>query len=230
MPLVFCFESRVCQPILARMKVMICLLLVVGSVSAAIAAPEAVANAPAPRVLSPEDQISYDRMVRQELELNTQVKLLGELADEHMARAEMLANAGTADKSQWEKDLAQEIRTKGAVRLAQLNDVTKQRLAFEAAHGPTPPPALGALQLPKSLNPDEFAYLTRLDERLLRARQDIAALEEASRNLQTELQTNHTEEAVGRISGMLEINARQARQSEKEASDLELKKLEFRAI
>jgi len=53
---------------------------------------------------------------------------------------------------------------------------------------------------------------------------------DAEKGFYAELQTNNTAEAVGRVSMRLEENGKQVRLWEREASELELKKLEFRAL
>ena len=89
---------------------------------------------------------------------------------------------------------------------------------------------MGALEEGKALNADELAYVTKLDERLLRVRQELAATAEAAKNLTMQLQTNATAQAVGRVSVLLGENSLHARQWVREQSELELRKLEFRAI
>jgi len=166
------------------------------------------------------------------LELNTQLKLLTELADLHAKRSEEAARTGTPEKTRWEAELAQELTAQKAAALAQLNETTKRRLAFEAAHASISPASAGdgALAEGKALNADELIFLTRLDERLVKVRQGLAASMDAEKGFYAELQTNNTAEAVGRVSMRLEENGKQVRLWEREASELELKKLEFRAL
>jgi hypothetical protein len=164
--------------------------------------------------------------------LETQTKVLNGLAEEHLSRSTDPARAGSPEKNRWEADLAQELRQKSAALLAQLNEATRQRLAFEAAHGPIAAAALGkgALDDTKAASPDEFAYLYKVDERLLRVRQELEAVQNASKGFYAQLATNTTAEAVGRVSLLLEENGKQARQWEREEADLELRRLEFRAL
>jgi len=202
------------------------------AVPAAAAAPPATAAAakPAtPKPLSPQDQAQYTRLTQGELQLKTRIALLNELVDEHFRRADE-ARIGLPEKAQWETDLAQELRERSIRLLGQLNALTKQRLAFQAAHAPPAPPSPDALEDNKALNADQLAYLMTLDERLVKVRQELLALDAAAKDFQLELATNNTPEEMGRISDLLNENARESRQWEREESELLLKKLEFRAL
>jgi hypothetical protein len=199
---------------------------------AAAAAPVPVAqatNVARRKQLSPEDRAEYARLTKAEVELSTRLKVLGELAQEHLQRAED-SKAGAPEKSRWETDLAHELRDKSSVALEQLNTLTKQRLAFEAVHPPTASLVSAPLNEPRALTPDEFVYVTKLEERLLIVRQELVANAETARGFHAELQTNNTPEDMERISLRLDENARQSRQWEREQFDLELKQLEFRAL
>jgi hypothetical protein len=245
--------------LLADMKTTLSALLAVGTIGWATAAEQVTTNAPAAagpaavgaapaaaapaagavaaanlpkRGLSPEERVEYLTLVRGELELNAQVKLLTELIEDHAKRGEDLTRTSSPEKGQWEGVLAQELRNRRALIVVQLNQATKQRLAFEAAHPPRPgsEPGLGALQEDKPLNADEFAYVTRLDERLLSVRQELATIDDVAKGLYSELQTNSTTEAVTRVSILLDENIRRCKLWEREQFELELKKLEFRAL
>ena len=231
------------------MRPLICLLFTVSTIGwlAAVAQPEPAANLPTaatpvpaapaaaisdlakPGTLSPADRLQYARLIRTELELNAQLRLLAELLEERLSRSDQFARSAAPERAQWEAELARDLRSRNSVVLGQLNELTKQRLAFEAAHVPASTPGLGTLDDGK-LNLDESAYVSRLDERLLKVRQELAALDDSSRGLAMQLQTNTTVEAVGRIQVMIEENTRRAAQWEREHSELELKKLEFRAL
>lgn len=195
-------------------------------------APNAKSADGAAASLSPDDRAQYTGLTRTELELNTKFKLLTELADLHTQRAAESSKAGTPERTKWEADLAQELNDGKAVVLGQLNDTTKRRLAFEAAHASLPAAGAGsgALAEGKGLNANELLFVTRIDERLAKVREGLAASMAADKGLYAQLQTNNTAEAVGRVSALLEENSKQTRQWEREASDLELKKLEFQAL
>lgn len=215
------------------MKTILFLALLLGglSISQAADAPAVPAEkARDPKPLTAEQSAEYIRLVREELQVSTERNVLARLAEEHLQRAAELGALGKAEKAQWETDRAEELKDKSSNLLTNLNELTSQRLTFEIAHAPVAPTAPGNLAEKKSLSRDEFAYLTALDERLLRVRQEIATLQESARLLAAELQTNHAEEDVQRISGLVDANTFRMRQSEKEQSDIELRKLEFRAL
>ena len=182
--------------------------------------------------LSPDERAQYTALTRAELELSTKLKRLGQLADLHTQRATDASRNGTPEKTKWEADLAQELGEGKAVVLGQLNEATKRRLAFEATHASLPAAGAGdaALAEGKGLNANELLFVTRVDERLAKVREGLAASLAADKGLYAQLQTNNTAEAVGRISVLLEENGKQTRQWEREASELELKKLEFQAL
>jgi hypothetical protein len=186
-------------------------------------------DAPKAAALSVDDRAQYSVLNKAELRLDTEVKLLTELAEEHLKRSTDPVRSGSLEKVRWEADLAQELRGKASSVLGQLNEVTTQRLAFETAHGAAAA-GLGALEEGKALNVDELAYVAKLDERLLRVRQELVATAEVAKNLTMQLLTNTTAQAVGRVSVLLGENTLHAAQWAREQSELELRKLEFRAL
>ncbi len=190
------------------------------------------ANPAKPVALTPDERALYTSLVRSEVELSAQLKLLTALIDDHAKRADEASKTGTPEKTKWELDLLQELRAQNSTVLAQLNDLTKQRLDFEKARAPAPPalPGIGGLEQARPLNADEWTYLSKLDEALLKVRQELSATDEAAKGLQSQLLTNTTTEAVVRVSALLDENIRLAKQWERELSGLELKKLEFRAL
>lgn len=204
-------------------------VLALGIVSQAARGADAAPAGEAPK-LSAEERAQYARWFQTEVELNTRIKLLSELTEEHLQRAEA-ARAVTPDKARWENDRAQELRDKSAGVLTQLNEATRQRLAFETAHKISDgTPTLGASIEAKPLGPEEQAYVRNLDERLVRIRQELVQALQAGRELHAQLQTNINPENVSRVSLLLEDNTRVARQWEREQADIELRKLEFQAL
>ena len=193
----------------------------------------AAAPAPAPakrRALTPQQRAEYSALTTGETELNAEIKLLAELVELHVSRAEEASRAGAAEKSLWEGLLAQEFRARSASLLAKLNDTTKQRLAFEAEQMAPADAGHPGGENTRPLNANEFEYLSRLDQRLLQVREEMAAINETTKTLYAELATNSTSEAVTRISSLLDDNAFRGKTCEREQADLELKKLEFRAL
>lgn len=228
------------------MKTIACVLLPLALVAAAHAAEQAATNPPAAgapvvagavqgtntakrKPLTAEERAEYNRLAQSEVELKAQVKLLNDLAGEHLRREEE-SRIGLPEKARWETDAGQELRDKSSKLLGQLNAVTKERVAFEAARGPDPEAALARLEERNSLSPDEMEYLMKLDDRRLRIRQEMVANDQTARALFLELQTNNSPDDMDRISRQLDENSRQSKQWEREQADLELKELEFRAV
>ena len=201
-----------------------CFLTTMSALSPAVRAAEA---APA---LTPDLLAQYEVLTRAETEIGAQLALFTEMAKQHADLAEEAVKGSQQDKAKWEGELAQELKDRQQAAVTQLAEATKRRLAFEAAHGAPAGPVEGALAPGKAYNADEVRYLTRLDERLVKVREGLAAAMATEKGLYAELRTNSTAAAVGRVSDLLGDNTKQVRQWEHEASDLELKKLEFRAL
>ncbi len=243
----FCLESRKLAAMLVPdMRVIMVVLLSTAVLCARAAAQEVKTNAtpeastaapagggehspPKPKPLTAEEKAQYAKLTQAELELSAQIKLLNELADEHVRRADE-ASVGMPDKARWEMDRGRELRSRSTGLLGQLNELTKERVAFQAGHGPAIAAGFSALEDRKPLNPEELAYVMSLDQRLVKVRQELLAVDQAAKGFYAELQTNNTPETMERISYLLDENGRQARQWEREESDLQLKKLEFRAL
>jgi len=155
--------------------------------------------------------------------------VLSELADEHKRNADEATAAGQPERAAWEQEWAQSISERIADVSRQLGVLTKQALAFEAAHG-TPGVGLGIFETGNGLGADEVAFVTLLQERLARVQEELDATLAAGTNLSAELATNNTSEAISRVSLMLQDNTEQIRRLQREQSDLELRKLEFRAL
>jgi hypothetical protein len=181
--------------------------------------------------LSETDAAAFAKLKKAELELSSRIALLTELADEHTSTAEALP-PGQAEKAAWEKRLAQDLRDRMAAATRELGVVTKQVLNFEAAHGLVAPPILGfgTAGAAGGLGPDELVYLSSLQERLGRVQQELLTAMDAANSYTLELQTNNTPETVARVSFLVELNGREVRVLEREKADLELRKLEFRAM
>ncbi len=182
--------------------------------------------------MAAEDLAYYAALNRQEAELNSQLTLLGDLEQEHRKRAAEAGKAEQAAKATWETDLAQELADKTSALKKQAEELSKQRLAFEEAHKPLSPAVHGlrSRMTVSGQNPDEVAYLAKLDEKLWGLQQELNALQDEGNNCAVQLTTNNVPQEMARISGLLEENGRRLRQLQKEQSDLELQKLQFRAL
>ena len=195
------------------------------------------AQSPAPALsLEPDstaskNQVSYySGLNREAIELKAQCDLLSELAQEHKKRAEEPSRDQAA--RQWETDLVKELEAKSATLLNRLTNLRKERLAFEQTHPELLTGASPKLpnQAPSPYSPDETAYLGKLDERLATVQQEMAETMEAGRVYTAQLATNTASMDFSRITALIQDNGRALNVLQKEAADLELKKLEFRAL
>jgi hypothetical protein len=164
------------------------------------------------------------------VEFRAQSALLSQLAQEHTKRAVETPRDQDA-RAQWERKLAKELGDKSLALVGLLNNTRKERLAFEQTH-----PDLVVSVLPNSLagatttpNPDEIAFMEKLEERLAAAQQEIADTIEAGKVYTAQLQTNTVSYGFSKVASLLQDNGNTVKQLQKQVSDLELKKLEFRA-
>jgi hypothetical protein len=181
--------------------------------------------------LSAADQAGYYAMLnRRVIEFKAQSELLGQLAQEYKKRAEGTAPDQTA-KVQWENELARELAERSAVVAGIANQVQKERLAFEQAH----PDLVASSQQPAALaantpSTDEILFFSKIQERLSELQQDIANTVDAGKVLTAQLHTNTGSFEYSRIASVLQQNDNALRQLQKEEWDLELRRLEFRAL
>jgi hypothetical protein len=134
-------------------------------------------------------------------------------------------------RAQWESELAKELGDKSSALVGLLNNTRKERLALEQAH-----PDIVASVLPNSLagtaatlNPDEIAFMDKLEQRLAAVQLEIAEAIDIGKVYTAQLQTNKASYDFSKIASLLQDNGNTLNQLQKEVSDLELKKLEFRA-
>jgi hypothetical protein len=236
----FLLEPFEIDGMLRRMRWIIPILLLAGTQRSEVAAQDAATATNSPPViiepaksglLSPDESNQYVRLKLDEARLEAQLKLVNDLADEHQKRSDT-AKAEKLESERWETANAQEMRTKALALMKQLNEASRQRLAFEERHiapiitilGP------GSFEPAGSLNPFELAFVLRLEKRLSTVTGEWLAAMENSKNYTQQLGTNRVPEEMNQISSQLNDSTRQARELEKELSDLELRRLEFRAL
>ena len=210
------------------------LLLFSNQAQESASAPSAAlpgAEAPNIATASAADE-AYAALLKSNLELNAQFKLLSNLAQEHRKLSEQATKANLAEKALWEGELAQELSNRSSAALKQLNDVTKQRLAFEKAHdnAAVSTGSLNAAITASRLNSHEIEFLSKLDEGLQRVDQELRAARQDATAYAAQISTNTMPYDFERASYILEQNARKARQLEHEHFDLELRRLEFQAL
>jgi hypothetical protein len=198
--------------------------------------PAPVAAAPAteaPKIVTASaDDEAYVALLKSEVELNSQLKLLSSLAQEHRKRAEAASAAGQAQKTLWETELAKELSDKSETVLQQLAEATKQRQAFEQAHKGTAasPGSLNAATVETRISPQEVEFMSKLGERFDRVTQELLTARQYSYDYAEKMRTNTLTYDFQRAAAEFEQNARKIKQLEQEQSDLELRKLEFQAL
>jgi hypothetical protein len=162
-------------------------------------------------------------------ELKAKSALLLALSEEHLRRAEQDQVLNQPEKSRWERELAAELQAKNASLAKQMADLRAQKGRAQeparATAGDTTT-AAGAARA-GGLDPDEAAYLARLNQKLADTEQEIASAIETAQSYVMQFQTNNTPEQMQRVSGLLEDNRHLLRELTIAQSDLELRKLEF---
>jgi hypothetical protein len=189
------------------------------------------AGAPKIATASADDE-AYVTLVKSELELSAQLKLVGSLAQEHRNRAEEAAKANQTQKAVWETELAKELGEKSDALLKQLSDATGQRQAFEQAHknAAVSVGSLSAAAAATRASPQAVEFMTKLGERMDRVNQELLAARQYAYTYAAQLQTNKMPFDYQQAAATFEENTRKIRQLEREQSDLDLKKLEFEAL
>jgi hypothetical protein len=175
---------------------------------------------------------AYAALLKSNLELSSQFKLLSNLAQEHRKLSEQANKANLAEKAHWEDELAQELSDRSSAAQKQFDDVTKQRLAFEKAHpnAAVSPASFNATGSATRLNSHETEFLGKLDEGLQRLDQELRAARQDATAYASQMSTNTMAYDFERAAYTLEQNTRRIRQLEHEHFDLELRKLEFLAL
>jgi hypothetical protein len=192
----------------------------------------------APEVEAPKiatanaDEEAYVALLKGQVALSSQFKLLISLASEHRKRAEEAAGASQGPKAVWENELAKELHDQSDAVLKQLSEATKQRQAFEQAHR-NAAASLGSLNAATAdsrVNPQEIEFLRKIDARLDQVNQALLAAHQYSYEYAERMRTNKMTYDFQKAAAEFDQNARKLRQLEQEQSDLELRKLEFLAL
>ncbi len=180
---------------------------------------------------SPDDE-AYAALLKSNFELSAQYKLLSNLAQEHRRLSEQAGKANQADKARWEDELAKELGDRSSALLKQLNDLTRQRQAFEKAHSNagSPVSSLNAAIAATRFNTREMEFLSKLDEGVQRLDQELAAARQYTSAYAAQITTNTRAYDFERASYTLDQNTRKITQLEHERFDLELRRLEFLAL
>ena len=179
--------------------------------------PTYTTNRPAPLIYSAPGSIATSSSNAVVVALNAQALLLKEMMQDHQKRAADLTQKSQGEKAKWETDLVNELQEKSA-RLQKSIDQATQ-------------PSAGAEGLKAAADvDDQLVFLSTVEARLEMVRQELSAAVEESRVLATQIGTNKVPEDFAGMSLVLGENQRLVNELQREQFDLELRKLEFRAL
>jgi hypothetical protein len=156
-----------------------------------------------------------------------QAALLKDLAQEHSSRAAEAALSNQVERVKWETELAGELQDRSARLLKVMDQVSSQSNGSE---GGQPPLGTGGISEMKGMTDEEIEFLARLEDKRVKLAQELDFALEQSRGNAMQLSTNNVLENVQKIAFVEEENQRSIRSLQKEQFDLELKRLEYRAI
>jgi len=150
--------------------------------------------------------------------LNAQTSLLKEILQEHQSRAAELTQKDQSEKAKWETELVNELQEK----IGRLQKSIDQR-----SH---PAPAANGPNAGGGEGDEQVVFMATVDSHLEQIRQELSAALADTQVLGLRIATNKMPEEIAAISLSLGDNQRIVRELQKEQLDLELRKLEFRAI
>ena len=150
--------------------------------------------------------------------LNAQALLLKEMIQEHQKRAADSTQKSLSEKAKWETDLVTELQEKS---------VRVQKSIEQATQ---PSSGINDLKAAAGDVDEQLVFVSTVEARLEQLHQELAAAIEDSRVLSMQIGTNKAPEDIGGASMVLGENQRLVKELQKEVLDLELRKIEFRAI
>jgi hypothetical protein len=153
------------------------------------------------------------------LALNAQALLLKELIQDHQKKAADLTKKNESEKAKWETDLVNELQEKNSRIQAGINQGGQ---SWQGTNG--------SKAASSSDTDDQLVFVSTVDFHLEQVRQELLAAFEESRVLITQLATNKAPEEFGGMSFVLGENQRLVKELQREERNLELRKLEFRAL
>jgi hypothetical protein len=148
--------------------------------------------------------------------LNAQALLLKDMLQEHQDRAAKLKQKNESENLKWETELLNELKEKSERVQKSIDQMSQSGAKDLKSTG-------GGVD-------DELVFLSTVEGRLEQLRQELSAAIEESRILSMQVATNKTPEDIGAMSFVLGDNQRVVKDLQKEQLDLELRKLEFRAL
>lgn len=175
-------------------------------------------NTSAPLNYSASNSIATSASNAVMVALNAQALLLKEMIQEHQKRATDSTQKSLSEKAKWETDLVTELQEKSGRVQKSIEQATQSW------------PGINNLKAAAGEVDDQLVFVSTVEARLDQLHQELAAAMEDSRVLSMQIGTNKAPEDIGSASLVLGENQRFVKDLQKELLDLELRKLEFRAL
>jgi len=150
--------------------------------------------------------------------LNAQALMLKEMLQEHRSRAADLTQKKQDEKAKWETELANELQEKSARLQKSLDEITQSGLVTND------------LRVADADLDDQLLFISTLEARLEQINKELAAATRHTGTLATQIAPDKTPEDIGAISSALDENQRFIKELQREQADLQLRKIEFRAL
>jgi hypothetical protein len=183
-------------------------------------------------ILAPQVVTRYAELVRGDTETEAQRKLLTELSDLHTKRAAEARQGNKAEQAVWEAEEAKQLQDKANALVANAAELKKEKLALEGTYKELGLSLLAntPAEVTSGYTSSEMAYMDKLEERIQKSDQEVAAIVENRKLYSQQILTNNVAEDINRLSILLDQSQREVRQLEHDKANLELKRLEFRAL
>ena len=150
--------------------------------------------------------------------LNAQALLLAEMTQEHQKRSADLTQKNQSEKAKWETDLVNELQEKSA----------RVQKSIGQASGAGP----GGKDLKAGGGEvdDQLVFVSTVESRLEQLQQELSAAVENNSLISMQIATNKPPDDMAAMISSLGESQRRVNELQREQLDLELRKLEFRAI
>jgi len=150
--------------------------------------------------------------------LNAQALMLKEMLQEHRSRAADLTQKNQDERAKWETELAKELQDKSTRLQKSLDEITQPALLTND------------LRVADTDLDDQLLFISTVEARLEQINKELAAATRHTGTLATQISPDKTPEDIGAISSALDENQRFIKELQREQVDLQLRKIEFRAI
>ena len=150
--------------------------------------------------------------------MNAQASLWKEMIEEHQKRAADLSQKGQTEKANWETELVNELQEKSGRLRKSIDEISQ------------PGSATNDLKGAGSTLDEQLLFVSAVEARLQQIQQELSVATGQTGALAMQVASKTTAEEIAAISSALEDNHRLVKELQREQLDLELRKLEFRAI